>query len=62
MKKIIFGLVKNLCIGLVFLYSINIFLSDLNINLPINIFSIGIATVLGIPGIVSLLLLNIFII
>lgn len=62
MRKIIFKLVKSLCVGLIFLYSINIFLSDLDVNVPINIITIGVSTILGIPGIVSLVLLNIFII
>ena len=62
MKKLILGLIKKLCFGLVVMYSINILLSDLNVNLPFNVFSISVSTFLGIPGIVSLVLLNIFII
>ncbi|MBR1413700.1 MAG: pro-sigmaK processing inhibitor BofA family protein [Bacilli bacterium] len=62
MKNVVIVLVKRLCIGLVFLYSLNLILNDLDIMLPINLFSILISTFLGIPGVIALLLLNIFII
>ena len=62
MKNIVILFVKRLCLALVFLYSFNIILDDMNIMLPINIYSICISTFLGIPGVIALLLLNIFVI
>ena len=55
-KKII----KRVIFSFVALYTIGIILNFLDIFVPINIFSLSISTILGIPGIVSLLLVYVF--
>ena len=52
MKKIL-KLVKNIFISIILLYSLNIILQPLNINIPINIINVLLLTILGIPSLIS---------
>lgn len=61
MKKIIF-VVKKIVVALLMLYTINLIINQSGILLPINVFSIGLVTVLGIPAVFGLFILKIFII
>ena len=54
MKKIL-KLVKNIFISIILLYSLNIILQPLNINIPINIINVSLLTILGIPSLISLI-------
>lgn len=52
-NKIIKGL-RKLCLAFIMLYGLNLILSSVNIFIPINIITIVIATLLGAPGIIGL--------
>lgn len=54
MAKKIIKLIKKVCLAFVMLYGINLILSAANIFIPINIFTIILATFLGVPGILGL--------
>lgn len=56
LKKI----VKRIIFSFVALYTIGIILNWLNVIVPINIFSLSISTILGFPGIISLILVYVF--
>ncbi len=54
MVKKILILVKKLCLAFVMLYGINMILSGVNIFIPINIITLTLVTLLGIPSILGL--------
>ena len=56
LKKII----KRIIFSFVTLYTIGIILNWLNIFVPINIFYLSISSIIGFPGIISLLLVYVF--
>lgn len=58
MKKNILKLVKNIILSFVLLYTLNILLININIFVPINIFTISISTLLGPSGVISLIVLS----
>lgn len=61
MLKIVITIVKKIIIGMVLLFGYNMFLSSLNLIIPINIITIIIASLFDFPGIIGLatfLLLN----
>ncbi|MBQ3021577.1 MAG: pro-sigmaK processing inhibitor BofA family protein [Bacilli bacterium] len=51
-------IIKNLFITLIYLFTINIFLSKLNYNIPISIFSLLIVYFFKFPGLILLLFLS----
>lgn len=55
MLKKIFKLVKKVVLAIALLYSFNLLVSSMNILIPINYISIGVVSILGIPGLLSLL-------
>lgn len=55
-KKIAKRLIFSFCA----LYGISLILNLLNIYVPINIFSLSVSAILGFPGIISILLVYIF--
>lgn len=56
--KLIKWLVKNMLLGLVMLYIINILGVYVDINIPINLATIFIAGTLRLPGLIALALLT----
>jgi len=54
MLKKILKLLKKVCVAFVILYGFNLILSSANILIPINIWTLGSVTFLGLPGFVSL--------
>ncbi len=60
MRWLMHGTVK-LVIGVLFLFFFNAFGASIGLHLPINIFTAVIAGFLGIPGLVSLTALHIFV-
>ncbi len=57
MKKIVNKTVKvlrKICIAFVMLYGLNIILNNVNIFIPINIITLILVTMLGVPGILGL--------
>lgn len=59
--KIFCNIVKKLCLGLFSIYSINVLFSTLNINLPINIYTVTFSSLLGIFGTLTLLIMKLVI-
>ena len=56
MFKLIFKIIKKVIIGMLLLFGYNIFLSSLNIMIPINIITIIVASLFDVPGIIGLAL------
>lgn len=55
--KHIWNVVKKVIIAIFMLYGINLLISSLNILIPINIVSIILVSLLGVPGIITLVIL-----
>ena len=56
LKKII-KVVKKVILAIFMLYGLNILISSLNILIPINVITIAIVSLLGIPGLCTLIAL-----
>jgi inhibitor of the pro-sigma K processing machinery len=59
--KIIVNILKRIIFAFLLLYSLNISIKSFGIIIPINIFNIMVTTILGVPGIVCLVILKLFI-
>lgn len=46
--------VKKFIFGFLLLYGLNLCINSLNVVIPINVFTLGTVTLLGVPGLVSL--------
>ncbi len=57
MAKNIGKLLKKLCLAFIFLYGLNFILGSLNIFIPINLITLTLVTLLGIPGLLGLILI-----
>ncbi len=55
-KKFI-SLVKKVIFSFLLLYGLNLCINSLNVVIPINVFTLGTVTCLGVPGLVSLITL-----
>lgn len=56
LKKVI-SFVKKIIFAFLLLYGLNMCINSLNIVIPINTFTLGTVTFLGVPGMVSLIVL-----
>ena len=56
MLKILMKIVKKIIIGMLILFSYNVFLSSLNLIIPINLVTILIVSMLDVPGVIGLAL------
>ena len=56
MLKILMKVVKKIIIGMLILFAYNVFLSSLNLIIPINLVTILIVSMLDVPGVVGLAL------
>lgn len=61
MLKKLYNLIKKMIISAFILYGYNILAAPLNIIIPINLFTIGILTIMGIPALFSLIIIYILI-
>jgi len=61
MFKKIFNLFKKIIISAFVLYGYNLIASPINLLIPINVFTIGILTLFGLPAIFSLIIILFFI-
>ena len=52
-KKIV-SLIKKVVFAFLVLYGLNLFVNSFNVMIPINVFTIGTVTFLGVPGVFSL--------
>lgn len=57
--KLLGKFIKKICIGIISIYSFNVLFKLINIIIPINIFTIAISSVLGIPGNFAIVLLKV---
>ncbi len=57
MGKRILGLIKKFIFAFLLLYGLNICVNTLNVLIPINLFTLGTVTFLGVPGLVSLVVM-----
>ncbi len=57
MIKNLFCIIKKIIFSIVLLYSFNIMVQPLNIIIPINIITISFISVLGIPALMSLIII-----
>ncbi len=57
MKKKIVMVLRKIVVAFLLLYGLNYFITSLHIYIPINIFTVGIVSLLGIPGLSSLIIL-----
>ena len=55
MKYNMIKIIKKIVFSFGIIYGVNMLLKGVNIIIPMNIFSIGMTTVLGIPGLLSVL-------
>lgn len=56
--KYLFNLVKRLCLGIFGIYSVNVLFSTINVIIPINFFTIGMSSFLGIFGIIAVIVMK----
>ena len=57
MLKRVIKIVKKIIISVILLYSLNLILQPLNINIPINIINVCAITLLGLPALISLIMI-----
>lgn len=55
MLKLIKKAAKKVIFAFVVLYGLNVMVSSINIFIPINIFTLSIVSLLGVPGLLSLI-------
>ncbi len=57
MVKKIFKFLRNVVFAFLLLYGLNYLVSSLHVYIPINLFTVGITTFLGLPGLASLIIM-----
>ncbi len=57
MLKKIYVVIKKIVFAFLMLYGLNYFISSLQIYIPINVITVGVVSLLGIPGLSSLIIL-----
>mgnify|MGYP005807498763 FL=1 len=57
MIKKIYTIVKKIVFAFLMLYGLNYFISSLQIYIPINVITVGVVSLLGVPGLSSLIIL-----
>lgn len=61
MLKKLFYIIKKIVVSICILYGLNLIISAVNVIIPINITTILTTTVLGIPGLFSIIILYLII-
>lgn len=56
MLKKIFSLIKKIVFSVFLIYGFNLIASPLNLIIPINLITVGLITILGVPALLSLIL------
>lgn len=59
--KIIFNIIKKIVLSAFLLYGYNLIAVNFNMVIPINIYTIGFVSVLGVPSMLALLLFKVFV-
>lgn len=60
LKKVLF-LIKKFIFGALFIYAFNVIVFPINTTISINIFTILIVSIFGLPGIIGICLFSIFV-
>ena len=60
MNKILI-LVKRMIFSFFLLYAYNVIVEPLNLNIPINIITLSLLTIFGVPALVSLIIISVVI-
>lgn len=60
LKKIVL-LIKRFILGMLFLYAYNVIVFPINMTIPINIFTILLITLFGLPALVGFCLFSLFV-
>ena len=60
--KYIIRIIRKIVFSFMLLFSLNVMIKSLGVIIPINIFNVFIITILGLPGLITLLIIKIFII
>jgi len=55
MRKKIVNALKKIVVAFLILYGFNLLVSSINVYIPINVITISITSILGIPGLLSLI-------
>lgn len=55
MIKIIKTVIKKIIFSFLVLYSLNVIVNSINIFIPINIITLSVVSLLGVPGLLSLI-------
>ena len=50
--------VKRLCLGVISIYSFNLLFKLLDVVIPINVYTIGLSSVFGLTGLITVILLK----
>ena len=53
--KILFKIIKKICLGIFSIYSVNVLFSLVNIVIPINFYTISMSSFLGVFGIMGVI-------
>jgi len=61
MLKKIYEIIKKIIFSIVLLYGYNLIAEPINVIIPINIFTIGIITIMGFPALFGLIVIHILI-
>ena len=59
--KYIIKLLKKLIFSFLLLFGLNVMIKALGIIIPINVYNVGLITLLGISGLISLIIIKLFI-
>ena len=54
--KYLYKLIKKVIVSFGILYAYNMLMNQFNLPIPINVFTLGITTILGIPGFIGLII------
>ena len=61
MLKIMFKIIKRIIISSFFLYAYNLIVQPIGLAIPINVFTVSAMTILGIPALLCLIFIMVFI-
>lgn len=59
--KIFIKIIKKIIFSFLLLFSLNISVSKLGMIIPINWFNLSITTILGVPGLIGLIVMKLFV-
>ena len=61
MLKFIFKIIKRIIISSFLLYAYNLLVQPIGLIIPINIFTVGALTILGVPALLALIFIMVFV-